>query len=81
MKASSWFSKMLGTSLRLDNLENVLLLQLEDLYSAEEQLISALPNMAEAASSPELKSAFTSHLQETREQKRQRSALRPWDGR
>jgi ferritin-like metal-binding protein YciE len=65
----SWFSKMLGTSLRLDNLENLLILQLEDLYSGEDQLISALPKMAEAASSPELRNAFENHLEETRHHK------------
>ncbi len=65
----SWFSKMLGTSMRLDNLENVIHLQLKDLYSAEDQLISALPKMAKAASSPELKSAFQTHLEETRHHK------------
>jgi len=69
MKTSSWFSKMLGTSLTLDNLENVLVLQLQDLYSAEDQLISALPKMEEAASSQELKNAFSTHLTETRDQK------------
>jgi len=65
----SWFGKMLGTSLKLDNLENLLTQQLEDLYSAEEQLIEALPKMADAASSQELKSAFQTHLEETRHQK------------
>jgi ferritin-like metal-binding protein YciE len=69
MSASSWFSKMLGTSMTLDNLENVLVLQMSDLASAEEQLIEALPKMAEGASSPELRSAFQTHLSETREQK------------
>lgn len=69
MKTSSWFSKMVGTNLTLNNLENVLTLQLRDLYSAEDQLINALPKMADAASSSELKSAFTGHLQETRQQK------------
>jgi ferritin-like metal-binding protein YciE len=69
MKASSWFSKMLGTDMCLDNLENVLVLQLRDLRSAEEQLIDALPKMADAASNPELRSAFQTHLQETREHK------------
>ncbi len=69
MKLASWFSKMTGMSMRLDNLENVLTLQLQDLYSAEDQLISALPKMAEAASSPELKSAFKTHLEETKRQK------------
>jgi ferritin-like metal-binding protein YciE len=69
MKASSWFSKMLGTSMTLDNLQNVLELQLRDLASAEDQLIKALPKMAEAAHSPELKSAFQTHLAETRQQR------------
>jgi ferritin-like metal-binding protein YciE len=69
MKTNSYFSKMLGTNLTLDNLENVLTLQLRDLYSAEDQLIDALPKMADAASSPDLRSAFTTHLEETREQK------------
>src|SRR4051812_20906163 len=69
MKVSSWFNKMLGTSMTLDNLENVLIMQLRDLASAEEQLIQALPKMADAASSSELKSAFQTHLTETRQQR------------
>lgn len=69
MKASSWFAKMSGTALTLDNLENVLTLQLRDLLSAEEQLIVALPKMADAASSPQLKRAFQTHLGETRQHK------------
>ena len=69
MKASSWFSKMVGTAMTLDNLENVLTLQLQDLYSAEQQLIAALPKMEQAASSPTLKRAFQTHLAETRRHK------------
>jgi ferritin-like metal-binding protein YciE len=69
MAASSWFGKMLGMSLTLENLQDLLIHQLQDLYSAEEQLISALPKMAEAAFSSQLKSAFENHLQETRRQK------------
>jgi ferritin-like metal-binding protein YciE len=69
MGVSSWFSKMTGNAMTLKNLESVLVLQLRDLYSAETQLIAALPNMAEAASSPELKNAFRTHLEETRAQK------------
>jgi len=69
MSMSSWFSKMIGTSMTLDNLENVLVLQLRDLYSAEQQLIDALPKMAEEANSSDLKSAFTTHLAETRQHK------------
>jgi len=60
---------MLGTEMTLDNLQNVLVLQLRDLSSAEEQLIKALPKMADAASSAELRSAFQTHLAETRRQK------------
>ncbi len=41
---------------------------LKDLYDAEHQLTEALPQMAAAATSPELKSAFTQHLAETKVQ-------------
>ena len=40
--------------------------QLKDLYDAEHQLTEALPKMADAATSSALKSAFSSHLEETR---------------
>jgi ferritin-like metal-binding protein YciE len=70
MAVSSWFSKMTGTGLKLDNLENLLVLQLDDLLSAEEQLIEALPKMADAAGDLELRGAFNSHLAETRQQKK-----------
>jgi ferritin-like metal-binding protein YciE len=39
--------------------------ELKDLFSAENQLLKALPKMAKKASSSELKNAFTSHLKET----------------
>lgn len=68
MTLASWFSKMSGTAMTLDNLGNVLLMQLQDLYSAEQQLITALPKMAEAAASVKLKKAFQSHLKETQNQ-------------
>jgi ferritin-like metal-binding protein YciE len=42
--------------------------ELKDLYSAETQLLKALPKMAKAASSPELRTAFEDHLDETRDQ-------------
>jgi ferritin-like metal-binding protein YciE len=44
--------------------------QLEDVYDAEEQLIDALPKMADASTSSELKNAFNTHLMETREHAR-----------
>jgi ferritin-like metal-binding protein YciE len=48
------------------SLENVLIDELRDLYSAENQLVKALPKMAKAAVSPQLKDLFTSHLEETK---------------
>lgn len=44
---------------------------LQDLYSAEEQILEALPKMIESTTHPELKKAFQQHYQQT-EQQRQR---------
>jgi ferritin-like metal-binding protein YciE len=49
-------------------LQELLVDELKDLYSAENQILKALPKMAKAASSPELKRAFERHLEETRRQ-------------
>jgi ferritin-like metal-binding protein YciE len=69
MGAKSWFSKMTGRSMTLDNLEDLLVEQMEDLYNAEQQLINALPEMVEAAHSEALQRAISSHLGETKGQK------------
>ncbi|MAT68786.1 MAG: hypothetical protein CMJ58_04615 [Planctomycetaceae bacterium] len=53
--------------MNLDSLEKLYVHELKDLYSAESQLLDALPKMAEAAHDDTLKQAFESHLQETRE--------------
>lgn len=50
------------------SLKDLYLNELRDLYSAETQLLDALPKMAEAASSSHLKCAFNDHLEETKEQ-------------
>jgi ferritin-like metal-binding protein YciE len=50
----------------LNSLDDVLHEQVKDLLSAEKQLVSALPKVAQAASSEELKHAITQHLDETR---------------
>ena len=42
--------------------------ELKDLYSAENQIVRALPKMIKAAESPDLKRAFERHLEETRRQ-------------
>lgn len=52
----------------LNSLRDVLTESVRDLYSAETQLIKALPKMAKAATTPELKEAFTTHLEETKQQ-------------
>ena len=44
--------------MKLQSLEDLLESQLKDLYSAENQLVKALPKMAKAASSPELRKGF-----------------------
>jgi ferritin-like metal-binding protein YciE len=51
---------------QLDSLHTLFVDQLKDLYSAENQIVEALPKMATAASSPDLKLAFQQHLDQTR---------------
>jgi len=40
--------------------------ELRDMYDAEKQLTKALPKLAKAATSPDLRAAFETHLEETR---------------
>jgi len=49
----------------LNSLDDLFVAQIQDLYDAEQRLTKALPKMAAAASSKQLKSAFESHLRET----------------
>ncbi len=55
-------------NVELNSLEDLLLLELNDLYDAEKRLCDALPKMAAAASSPALKQAFQQHFQQTQRQ-------------
>jgi ferritin-like metal-binding protein YciE len=50
----------------LNSLDDVLHEQVLDLLSAEKQLVAALPKVADAASSPELKDAIKKHLEQTK---------------
>ncbi len=50
---------------KMKSLEDFLMEELKDLYSAEKQLTKALPKMAKAANSDELRQAFEDHLKET----------------
>ena len=54
--------------MKLDSLRKLFVHELKDLYSAENQLVDALPKMAKAASDEQLKEAFHEHLKETRGQ-------------
>ena len=49
-----------------EGLKQLYIDELKDLYSAENQLVKALPKMAKAASSDELKQGFGEHLDQTR---------------
>ncbi len=53
----------------ISNLKELYIHELQDLYSAESQIIDALPKMAEATDDAELKRAFLKHLEVTKEQK------------
>jgi ferritin-like metal-binding protein YciE len=52
--------------MKMNRLNDLYLDQLKDLYSAEKQLVQALPKMAKAATSEELKAGFEQHLEETK---------------
>jgi len=54
--------------MKLESLHDLFVHELRDLYSAENQLLKAIPEMAKAAGSRELKSAFEKHLKETQRQ-------------
>jgi len=52
----------------IDSLKELLEEELKDIYSAEKQLLKAMPKMAKKASSPELKMALQEHLEVTKGQ-------------
>lgn len=51
--------------MKLDSLRTLWIEEMKDLYNAENQLLKALPKMAKTATTPELKEAFETHLEET----------------
>ena len=53
--------------MELETLKDLYIHELKDLYSAENQLLKALPKMAKAASNRELAEGFTEHLSQTEE--------------
>ena len=52
--------------MKLNTLQKLYTDELRDLYNAENQLLKALPKMAKAALSEELKEAFEQHLEQTK---------------
>ena len=53
---------------KFETLRDLYVNELRNLFSAETQLVEALPKMADGATTPALKQAFTDHLAETRVQ-------------
>ena len=53
--------------MKLNSLKDLFIHELKDLYSAEKQIIKALPKMAKAATNQDLAAGFQEHLEQTRE--------------
>lgn len=54
---------------KFENLNDLFVHEIKDLYSAESQLTAALPKLSEKASNEKLKKAFEDHLEETKKQR------------
>ncbi len=52
--------------MKLNTLQDLFIHELKDLYSAETQLVKALPKMAKAATNEDLKAGFEEHLDQTK---------------
>ena len=50
----------------VETLQDLFIDELKDLYSAEKQIVRALPKLAKAVSTPELQEALLNHLEETK---------------
>ena len=55
-------------SMKLENLQQLFLKELRDLYDAENQITEALPKLIDAAHNTELRSSLREHLQVTKQQ-------------
>ncbi len=53
--------------MKINNLQELYVEELRDIYNAENQLVKALPKIAKAATSDELRAALEDHLEQTRE--------------
>lgn len=52
--------------MKMESLRELFINELQDLYSAENMILKALPKMVDAANNPELKAGFNEHLAQTR---------------
>jgi ferritin-like metal-binding protein YciE len=66
--------------MQLQTLQDLFEHEISDLYSAETQLLVALPKMAQAASNDQLRGAFENHLQETQDHVRRLDEIRGHTG-
>lgn len=57
-----------GSGVKKENIKDLLISELKDIFNAEQQIVEALPKMIKAAESPDLQEAFRNHLEETKEQ-------------
>jgi ferritin-like metal-binding protein YciE len=53
--------------MKLETLKDLYIHELKDLYSAENQIIKALPKMVKAATNKQLAAGFKEHLEQTKE--------------
>jgi ferritin-like metal-binding protein YciE len=51
--------------MKLESLNDLYISELRDLYSAEDQIVKALPKVIEKTTAPELRQALTNHMEET----------------
>jgi ferritin-like metal-binding protein YciE len=61
-------NQIVGGNMAQDTLQTLYINELKDIYSAEQQLVKALPKMVKSAESQELSEAFENHLEETKNQ-------------
>jgi ferritin-like metal-binding protein YciE len=54
--------------MKLGSMDDLFKMELQDLYSAEQMILKALPKMSKATSSSELRDAFQQHFEETKHQ-------------
>jgi ferritin-like metal-binding protein YciE len=57
-----------GEKMRVESFEDLLVDEMKDPYSAEKQIVLALPKIIKAVSAPEVQEGLSKHLEETRNQ-------------